>query len=238
MRRVRFTIRLVLVSIAMIAMCLGSYVHWRDASREFVMLTMGGSQAMEPFINGRAYLAIDMNAYRRARPARWEAVVFRLQPPSRPGRAATASILRVVGLPGETVSFSDGKVVIDGRPMEPPSYLPPHLPKVRYHVDVADRKAVPHPYTVPDGCYYLLGDNPDAASDSRLWGALPEAEILSRYPTQVEPARVWPTLGIATLMVLAVFCWFFRSWCRAKASEPVRAECKRTPSETRIPCSG
>jgi len=223
--RFRFTLRTLLVAMVVLAVGLAWFVNWWKSRQDFVMLTMGGSRAMEPFINGRAYLAIDMNVYHRAKPSRWEAVVFRLQPPSQPGRAATASILRVIGLPGETVSFSDGKVFIDGQPLEQPSYLPPHLQKVRYHLDVADRKAVPHPYTVPNGCYYLLGDNPDAASDSRLWGALPEAEILSRYPTQVEPTRVWPTLGIATLMVLAVFCWFVRSWCRARASEPVRAEC-------------
>ena len=200
--RIRFQLRTLFVAMVVLAVCLGWFVNWWQSRQDFVLLTMGGSRAMEPFISGQAYLAIDMNAYRRAKPTRLEAVVFRLQPPASAGRAPTACILRVIGLPGETVSFSDGRVVIDGEPLEPPSY--PHLQNVTYHLDVPDGEVVPHPYTVPDGCYYLLGDNPDAATDSRMWGALPEAEILSRYPTHGEPVRVWPRLGIGLLVVLAV----------------------------------
>ncbi len=82
--------------------------------------------------------------------------------------------------------------------------MPPHLQNVRYHLDIPDGEVVPHPYTVPDGCYYVLGDNPDAANDSRIWGALADAEILSRYPTRVEPVRMWPRLGMGVLAVLAI----------------------------------
>ena len=136
---------------------------------------------MEPTLPGRLWFPADMNAYRRAKPARWQAVVLRLQEPN------TVWVFRVIGLPGETVSFSEGKVVIDGQPMVPPTYLPNQnggamrtLPAIRYHCDVPNVELVPHPYTVPDGCYYLLGDNPDEAHDSRLLGAFPEAEILGR----------------------------------------------------------
>ena len=45
---------------------------------------------MEPFIDGRAILVADMDAYRHAEPARWEAVVFLLQP-SMTGRAPTSA---------------------------------------------------------------------------------------------------------------------------------------------------
>ncbi len=220
--RFRFQLRTLLVAMVVPAVFLGLFVNWWQSRQNFVLLTMGGSQAMEPFISGRTYLAIDMNAYRRARPTRWEAVVFRLQPPARAGRAPTARILRVIGLPGEAVSFSDGMVVIDGQPLEPPSYVPPHLQNVRYHLDVPDSEVVPHPYTVPDGCYYLLGDNPDAANDSRVWGALPKSEILSRYPTQGDPVRVWPRLGIGVLVVLAVLAILVRGR-NSKKTDPIPA---------------
>lgn len=151
---------------------------------DFALLTMGGSRGMEPFVDGRAYLAIDMNAYRRAKPKRWEAVVFDLKHPTSPGRAGTVNLSRVMGLPGETVSIENGTVYIDGQPLQPSAYEPPHLRNVAFDLKVPNGEIVPHPYKVPDGCYYVLGDNPAAAVDSRTLGALPEAEILSRYPTR------------------------------------------------------
>ncbi len=217
--RFRFRLRTLLMVTAILAVCLAWFVNWWRSKPNISLLTMGGSKAMEPFLIGREYLAVDMNAYRTAKPARWEVVAIRLQPPARAGRAPTASVLRVVGLPGETVSFSEGEVLIDGRRLEPSPYVPPdaavvaitHLQEVRYHTDIPNAQVVSHPYTVPDGCYYLLGDNPEAASDSRMWGALPEAEILGRYPAQIsQPNRAWPKVYIALLISLA-FCWLLLS---------------------------
>ena len=202
--RFRFRLRTLLAVTAALAVCLASFVHWWSSRPNFVLLTMGGSQAMEPFLDGRTYLAIDLNAYRREKPQRLDAVVFHLQPSTQPGRAATASILRVIGLPGETVSFANGRVLIDNQPLKLPYHAPPHLQNVTFHLDVPEGEALPHPFVVPNDCYYLLGDNPSAASDSRVWGALPAAEILSRYPTQAYPANGWPILGACVLVTLAM----------------------------------
>jgi signal peptidase I len=128
---------------------------------------------MAPTIT-RDYLVVDVNAYRVARAARWHAVV--LHPQEQPTGAYLAEVLRVIGLPGESVSFSEGKILIDGQPVTPPQ----RLQGVRFHADGSDVKYVRHPYTVPDGHYYLLGDNPDEAIDSRMRGAVPEAEIRGR----------------------------------------------------------
>lgn len=209
--RFRFRLRTLFVAISLLAICLAWLVNWWQSRPSFQILTLGGSQAMEPFINGRTYLAVDMNAYRTANPKRWEAVVFRLQQPSQAGRAPTACILRVIGLPGETVSFSAGKVFIDGKPLESPRYLPSHLQNVSYESHLSDVEVITTPYTVPDGCYYLLGDNPAVASDSRMFGALPQAEILSRYPTQISEPNPWPQLYVMILLLVAS-CWLFLSW--------------------------
>ena len=174
----QFGIRALLIAVAFCAVIftmgrwLWHYIYYGPQMEVFVQTTrdMG---AMEPTISDRAIIVADIHAYRRAKPARWEVVVFR--PPENP---ATVWVFRVVGLPRETVSFSEGKIVIDGQPVVPPT----HLQNVRFHCDLPDVEFVPHPYTVPDGCYYLLGDNPEKAHDSRLWGALPEAEILGRVP--------------------------------------------------------
>lgn len=209
--RFRFRLRTLLIAAALLPVLLAWFVDWWQSGQNFQMLTTG-SRAMEPFFNGRAIKVVDMNAYRTAKPKRWEAVAFRLRQPTQAGRMPTARILRVIGLPGETVTFSDGRIVVDGEHLETPRYGPPHLHDVRYHSHLTDVEVLPHPYTVPDRCYYLLGDNPDVASDSRIWGAIPQADILGRYPARPNERAPYPWPQIcATILFLTVPCWLLLS---------------------------
>lgn len=168
MPRFRFTLRTLLLAVAVLALSLGWYVHsvWRQP--DLVVLTLGGKRSMEPNISGRVLFVADRNAYRSAKPARWDAVVLR------PEQPPVVSVLRVIGLPGETVSYANETVLVDGQPIVPP----PRLRNRTFRHRPLPGTPIPHPYTVPPGCYYLLGDNPDEADDSRAWGALPEAEII------------------------------------------------------------
>jgi signal peptidase I len=63
-------------------------------------------------------------------------------------------VKRVVGLPGEQVTFDAGRVSIDGRPLAEP---------------YATRSVFRGEYQVPAGHYLVLGDNRDVSSDSRSW---------------------------------------------------------------------
>ena len=134
---------------------------------------VGGSLGMAPTIT-REYLAVDVHAYRLAKPARWEVVA--LHPQEQPTGAYIAEVLRVIGLPGESVSISGGKIVVDGQAVTPPQ----NLQELKFSADVPNALSLEHPYTVPEGHYYLLGDNPVEANDSRTLGAFPEAEIRGR----------------------------------------------------------
>jgi signal peptidase I len=76
-------------------------------------------------------------------------------------------IKRVVGLPGEIIEIVDGEVRIDGVPLEEPYTLP----------DGRSFAAV----RVPEGHYYLLGDNRSNSDDSRYGlGMVPREAVVGR----------------------------------------------------------
>ena len=68
-------------------------------------------------------------------------------------------VKRVVGLPGDEVSFHDGNVYINDKLLLE-SYLPEQgITGARGNVL----------FCVPEGCYFMLGDNRGASEDSRFW---------------------------------------------------------------------
>ena len=94
-----------------------------------------------------------------------------------PGRDALF-VKRIVGLPGDTVAITDGCLYVNGVRYEE-AYV---AEDNRDRRDVADT-------LVPQGCYYVLGDNRRNSNDSRnsVIGALPRACIV-REVTSV----LWP----------------------------------------------
>jgi signal peptidase I len=171
--RLRFRISTLLIVMTIVAAGSAFCVHRILRQPNYKLMHVGSSLAMAPTIT-REILAVDMHAYRLVKPARWDVVVLHSQ--EQPTGDYVAEILRVIGLPGETVSISDGKIVVDGYPVTQPQ----HLQSVRYSAGASDTQSELQPYTVPEGHYYLLGDNPAKAKDSRTLGGIPEPEIRGR----------------------------------------------------------
>ncbi|HLG66720.1 MAG TPA: signal peptidase I [Acidimicrobiales bacterium] len=93
-------------------------------------------------------------------------------------------VKRVIGLPGETLSLSGGKVEIDGKPLVEP-WLPGGT--VTTPGPGPAPFSLQHPYRVPAGMYYLLGDNRSSSCDSRYWGPIPRSLIVGKVDV-----RIWP----------------------------------------------
>ena len=92
-------------------------------------------------------------AYVLGDPQRFDIVIFRY-----PDDESQLFIKRIIGLPGETVEIIDGKVYIDGSETPLDDSLTPETPAGNYG-----------PYTVPENCYFMLGDNRNNSKDSRFW---------------------------------------------------------------------
>jgi signal peptidase I len=93
-------------------------------------------------------------------------------------------IKRVMGLPGDTVEIHEGMVRVNGRDLEE-KYLDPRL-------NLSHRSQTPV-YVRPN-YYFVMGDNRDNSSDSRIWGLVPKKYVYGKALF-----RYWP-LGAATVM--------------------------------------
>ncbi|MCL2357775.1 MAG: signal peptidase I [Defluviitaleaceae bacterium] len=112
-------------------------------------------------------------SYMFSEPQRGDIIVFRGE--------EQLLVKRVIGLPGETVSIYDWRVYIDGEQLEEgytrsafdtrPSVAPHRqFPLAEEYI------------TIPDGHFFVLGDNRDYSHDSRSWADpfVPEGTILGR----------------------------------------------------------
>jgi signal peptidase I len=82
-------------------------------------------------------------------------------------------VKRVIALPGQTIYSSGSSIYINGRLLAEP-YLPRYDP---LGPAIASRQ---HPYRVPPGDFYLLGDNRAISCDSRYWGPIKGSSIVGR----------------------------------------------------------
>lgn len=135
-------------------------------------------QSMEPAFHADDLLIVEKLSYRFRNPRRGDVVV--LIPPS---DRTQYYVERIVGLPGESIQFLDGEVVLfneeyrEGKALEEP-YLPDS--STTYGVSTK-------PVEIPDGSFFTLGDNREHSNDSRIWGLLPKANIVGRVWF-----RLWP----------------------------------------------
>lgn len=122
-------------------------------------------------------------------PRRGDVAVFRY-----PADTRTDFIKRVVGVPGDHIEYRGKRLFINGEEM-PQELLGPYG---AYPVQVVERRAerigeTPHEllimpgrdypdleFYVPEGQYFVMGDNRDNSNDSREWGMVPEDHLVGR----------------------------------------------------------
>ena len=130
------------------------------------------STSMEPTIKNGETVSADLSIYDKELPSRGDVVLFHS-----PVMIEKDWVMRVVGLPGEVVSFDSTGVLINNNPLDSSTF------NVKYDMSesgIGSSKFLAHPYQIPEKQYYLLGDNVDDAYDSRFWGSISKDQIFGK----------------------------------------------------------
>ena len=92
--------------------------------------------------------------YKFEDPERGDIAIFRF-----PDDESIYYVKRIIGLPGDTIDIQDGHVYLNGstEPLDEPYLREPMIPEAPMH------------FEVPEGCYFMMGDNRNASSDARRW---------------------------------------------------------------------
>jgi signal peptidase I len=128
--------------------------------------------SMNPTLQDGEYILVNRLAYKIGHPIRGDIVVF-----SFPMDPKQDLIKRVIGLPGESISVQDGKVMINGIPLEEPYIAAPPIYNGTWEV--------------PDGQLFVLGDNRNESKDSHEWGLLPLENVVGRAVLIYWPPPQW-----------------------------------------------
>jgi signal peptidase I len=129
-------------------------------------------------------------------PKRGDIVVFRS--PSEPG---IDFVKRTIGLPGDHIVYKNKTLYINGKEMKqtylgdavdidqsnegggsPVSVMQENLNGVKHRIYLFKQGGMPahFDFTVPKGYYFMMGDNRDNSSDSRVWGFMPQSAIIGK----------------------------------------------------------
>lgn len=116
-------------------------------------------------------------------PRRGDIIVFRTNEIGslKPG---SPWVKRIAGLPGEHVRFADGELFINDEQVS----LSNSHGKISYTLPTTTgQTAAQTDLVIPEGQYFVLGDNSANSFDSRFWGCVPKKNIIGRVAL-----RYWP----------------------------------------------
>ena len=152
------------IQILIIALILALLIRVFVAEPRFIP-----SDSMLPTLEVGDRLIVEKLSYRLRPPEFGEIIVF--DPPQQlqiQGYTKDqAFIKRIIGQPGQTVQVNNGTVFVNQQPLQEP------------YIAAPPNYTLP-PVTVPDGEFFVMGDNRNNSNDSHVWGFLPQRNIIGR----------------------------------------------------------
>lgn len=125
------------------------------------------SASMEPTLIPRDHVLVNKFIYRFQEPEFGDIIVFAYPPD--PDKDY---IKRLIGVPGDRIRIENGVLHLNGEKV-PEDYRQRPLEMADYPGDGGEVE-------VPEGHYFVMGDNRANSADSRVWGFLPEENIVGK----------------------------------------------------------
>lgn len=129
--------------------------------------------SMDPNFHDGEFLLTDKVTYRFGEPKRGDVVVFEAPPYT--DNEKQEFIKRIIALPGDTVRIENSKVYVNGKPLNEDDYLDQSVVTSPGAFSLEGREV-----TVPEGQYYMMGDNRPHSFDSRSFGFIQKDKITGR----------------------------------------------------------
>ncbi len=140
--------------------------------------------SMQPTLETGEFVIVNKLAYMLGSPQVGDVIVFHF-----PRDPEQEYIKRVIGLPGDKVSVKDGRVSVNGQPLDE-SYI-------------AAPPAYESTWDVPPESLFVLGDNRNNSSDSHNWGAVPLDYVVGKAEFVYWPPTRWGMLDGPSTAVAA-----------------------------------
>ncbi|MCX6089342.1 MAG: signal peptidase I [Candidatus Atribacteria bacterium] len=121
------------------------------------------SGSMKPTLVPGERVLVAKFYYRITEPQRGDEVVFRFK--------HKKLIKRIAGLPGDRMKIENGMIFVNGSPLQEERFH-----RTYYGVGAYGQGE----NTVPEGSYFVLGDNSQNSDDSRFWGYVPRSSLLGK----------------------------------------------------------
>ena len=131
---------------------------------------------MEPNFHNGDYILTEKVSYKFRDPKRGEVIVFKA-----PNRPDADYIKRVIGLPNEKIKVIAGTIYVDQKKLDE-TYEP-----ITFETYSGKFLKENEEFTIPNGKYFVLGDNRSHSSDSREFGPIEKSSIVGRAII-----RYWP----------------------------------------------
>ena len=138
----------------------------------FEPVRVDGNSMANTLVNGEV-MFVTKPEYLLGEPERFDVIICRY-----PNRGNTNFVKRIVGLPGDVVEMNEGYLYVNGE---------------KYEEEYLDHRADYNmkPYTVPEGMYFVLGDNRSNSNDSHLIGPIKREMIVGHVRHVILPLGSW-----------------------------------------------
>ena len=133
-------------------------------------------ESMFPTFNDGEYLIVDEISYIIGNPHRGDVIIFRY-----PNDTKRFFIKRIIGMPNEEIIIKNGEVIIINK--ENPNGFTLKEPYIDEQFNTTTS------YKTGDNEYFVLGDNRNRSSDSRIWGTLSSKLIIGRAYLRLLPTK-------------------------------------------------